>query len=270
MTRFGLGYRPDPEHLRARHRLLSARPLSQLLGVSSTPPSVDLRPLLPPVFDQGQTGACTGHALAAGVYAACTTAGKSLAFVPSPADLYRLERCLERAAAGDLSAPLTDGGAMPSDGLLALARFGVRPMGGPTSDGRFSDADLATINAEPELEGIEAETFAGLVVGLAIASVGDQLLADVQAALASNLPITLSVPGGSPAFQNYTGAGVIGAINAELDHYVTLAGYERAPDGAVKFRLRNSWGEGWGDGGYAWIDPGFLAICGDLYAIKVG
>jgi C1A family cysteine protease len=37
---------------------------------------------------------------------------------------------------------------------------------------------------------------------------------------------------------------------------VTLAGYRPAPNGGYEFLIANSWGEDWGDGGFAWSKQG--------------
>jgi C1A family cysteine protease len=50
------GWMPDvPDH---RDLVLAAAPVTAL------PPSVDLRPGCPPVYDQGQLGSCTANAIA--------------------------------------------------------------------------------------------------------------------------------------------------------------------------------------------------------------
>jgi C1A family cysteine protease len=41
-----------------------------------------------------------------------------------------------------------------------------------------------------------------------------------------------------------------------VNHMVTLVGYRPAPNGGYEFLIANSWGEGWGDGGYAWSKQG--------------
>eukprot|EP01013_Petalomonas_cantuscygni_P008844 TRINITY_DN21595_c0_g1_i1.p2 TRINITY_DN21595_c0_g1~~TRINITY_DN21595_c0_g1_i1.p2 ORF type:complete len:384 (-),score=57.90 TRINITY_DN21595_c0_g1_i1:185-1336(-) len=50
------------------------------------------------------------------------------------------------------------------------------------------------------------------------------------------------------------GGGVFDWCNQQrrlsVNHAVQLVGYETTSDGSVEFRIRNSWGEEWGEGGY--------------------
>jgi hypothetical protein len=63
------------------------------------------------------------------------------------------------------------------------------------------------------------------------------------------------VPKGKPGSRyipNY------GTASPDSGHALLLAGYANFKDGAY-FLLHNSWGTGWGDGGYAWIHQATLA-----------
>ena len=109
--RFGYGWVPDlPDH---RDIVYSAvRPVPAVL-----PPSVDLRPVCPPVEDQGQLGSCTGNALA-GALEFLEVRDK----VPF-ADLSRLfiyynERVIEHSVK-------SDSGAMLRAGIKTLVKQGV-------------------------------------------------------------------------------------------------------------------------------------------------
>jgi C1A family cysteine protease len=51
-----------------------------------------------------------------------------------------------------------------------------------------------------------------------------------------------------------------------INHMVTLAGYRPAPSGGYEFLIANSWGEKWGDGGFAWSKQGcnqLASVAGD-------
>lgn len=41
-----------------------------------------------------------------------------------------------------------------------------------------------------------------------------------------------------------------------INHMVTLAGYRPAPSGGYEFLIANSWGDDWGDSGFAWSKQG--------------
>jgi hypothetical protein len=69
------------------------------------------------------------------------------------------------------------------------------------------------------------------------------------------------------AFIQYRGKGALGTPNFGSDggwHYCYLIGYERD-----SFRLRNSWGSDWGDGGDADVSFDFLRACEAVYASAV-
>lgn len=55
-------------------------------------------------------------------------------------------------------------------------------------------------------------------------------------------------------------AGVVpDYTDTNAGHAVTAVGYRTLPDGERQFLLKNSWGKGWGTGGYAWIHEATLA-----------
>ena len=267
--KFATGARPDHPWTRARNALVGAHPLAARIGASSSlPAAASVAGYLPRVMDQGQTSGCVGHALAAAAWTACAFAaargsGKALPFVPSPAGIYTLARCLERL---DYARPLEDSGSIPGDAIASLVSWGVRPIQ-PLPD-RYSDVDPATVNDEPKILDLEADSASVLVGAHPISTTGLARTLEVQVALAAGYPVALSVPGGSDAFQAYTG-GILDAIDAPTDHYVLLSGYERI-DGNLVFRGRNSWGEGFGEGGDFLVTEAFVErSTADLYAMSV-
>lgn len=231
------------------------------------PARADLEPYAPPIFDQGSTGSCVGHARSRGIYAAAAAGARPLCFIPSPVDLYRLARCYER---GDWGAPLVDDGCDPVDTLDAARRWGIRPMMGPLAEGRFSDADPATVNDNPTLAELQADRFTRVADDR---SITQDPVRETMQALASGHPVCIDVAGGSAAWQTYDNAsGPLMATFARLDHYVVLLGYETQAGGAVLFHGHNSWGTGWGrKGGFA-ADSSVvraaldLIVCGGVIA----
>src|SRR5712671_712702 len=107
------GYIPDlPDHRDRRLAFLSAPiPL---------PAVVDLRPKMPPVYDQGQLGSCTGNAIAAAVQFERKKQGMGPDFAPSRLFIYYNERVIEGTVG-------TDAGAQIRDGIKAVAALGVCP-----------------------------------------------------------------------------------------------------------------------------------------------
>jgi hypothetical protein len=224
-----------------------------------------LDPWAPAVMDQGQTGSCTGHSPASALYTAFNVIGQPLPWVPSPAGIYRVGRAIDRP---NTSTPLTDDGAEPNQVFRSINEFGVHPIQAPTSDGRYSDADPATINDEPSLGELEADAVTCIVGDYGITSTGTQRVDDVCSAIANKHPVTVAIAGGSNTFQAYSG-GVLGPIEETLDHYVWLYGYETVANGSRVFHGRNSWGRDWGISGDFMLSEDALQWLGDLVALDV-
>lgn len=252
--KFATGYVPDP----AGHKRTSFGHLRNTLKAQTTPDAVSLP--TPAVMFQA-SGSCTGHAYSCFLYAVFFAAFAPN-FVPSPAEIYRNGRAIDRLDWIPIDQqPLTDDGAMPNQVKRAVNEYGVEPMKA-TVGGRYSDDDPATVNDEPKLLDLEVESENLMVGDYGIISHGKQRVAELRMALANGLAVTAAIAGGSNAFQSYTG-GVLGPIGEPLDHYVCIVGY-RTVDGRTEFRIRNSWGEDWGERGDCWINEEAADELGDL------
>lgn len=257
---FGRGYIPNPKG----HKIASFR-LHPASVPPSSPPSVNLSKFAPPVMDQGGTGSCTGHGRSCTIYTTFAAAGMPLAFVPSPAEFYRNALAVARI---DNAFPLQDIGAMPADVTTGIRLFGTRPIQAPTADGRYSDADPATILDEPKLSDLETESRVKLLDEYAIQTVEDgaspaDVIANVRKALAANLAVEICAfvdskmeswsptmpPQGECDESDPNGGG----------HCMSLLGYDTTPDGETIGRIRNSWGIGWGEGGDFYAAESFIA-----------
>jgi len=71
-------------------------------------------------------------------------------------------------------------------------------------------------------------------------------------------PVSIGLSAGNSFFQNYKSGILDGAgCPTNRDHAVVIVGYGRdAPTGKNFWRVRNSWGTGWGAGGYVWMRRG--------------
>lgn len=245
------------------HRRTAFARLAARLGLlDNTPSDVDLEPHCPPVFDQGPTSSCTGHASSCGIF---TSAGW-LGFVPSPAETYRNGRAIDRDPWSGHFEALSDSGASPNEVFRAINEYGLKPLG-PLVRGRYSDAHEDTINDEPTLTDLLAESRNILVGEYGITGTVDSRRQQARMALASGKPVCAAISGSSALFQNYTG-GVLGALNGPLDHYVCLIGYETRDDGSTIWKVRNSWGD-WGESGNCWIDDNAFAELGNMIVADV-
>ncbi len=92
--------------------------------LAPAPPRVDLRPMCPGVFDQGDLGSCTANAIANAYRFDLMKQGTAkqradyLTFVPSRLFIYYNERAMERTIH-------SDAGAQIRDGIKSIAQRGV-------------------------------------------------------------------------------------------------------------------------------------------------
>jgi hypothetical protein len=202
---------------------------------------------LPPVLDQGQVGSCTANAIAGAV--SILYAHQGLApMVPDRMSIYYRERAVEGTVDTDAGAMLADGIGVVREGYAPEARY--VPSWGP--EWMDPPAPLApdaprVVNSDPLPVSVDAVMWClasgfPVVVGLSITDAWESTPGD-----------TLPMPGGDP----------IGG------HALCVVGYKKAGT-SVLLRIRNSWGEGWMDGGYAWA-PGewiSLATCGEVHVLR--
>jgi C1A family cysteine protease len=214
--------------------------------IAVLPPSVDLRPNCPPVYDQGSLGSCTGNAIAAAVEYDLMKQGKP-AFQPSRLFIYYNERLME----GDVG---EDAGAQIHDGIKAIANYGVCPESlWPYNPSQFtvkpSDAAYAAAAQEKALNYYSVEITIG----------------DLKQALAQGYPVVI----GMQVFQAMESEDVAqsgsvpmpGPYDQSLGgHCVLVVGYDDAKQHLI---VRNSWGKDWGLGGYftlpyAYVTPNLM------------
>lgn len=75
--------------------------------------------------------------------------------------------------------------------------------------------------------------------------------------------VSIAVAGGNPYFMNYKAGIISGCGGAPLDHAVTLVGvsYNSNNLGMSFFKCKNSWGYGWGEGGFVRVSIGQCGTC---------
>lgn len=266
MAQYSCGYIPDPEgHTRT--------PFHHVMGLLAPAPAnvyqASLETSLPPTMDQNGSGSCTGHAYAGAIATYTTASGAPLGWVPSPDDIYKGERAIDRLpdANGKLP-PLQDVGAQPNQGERYINEWGVRPM--IALPNRCSDVDPNTVNDEPVLGNLRKDSVNLLIGAYEIFASGSSLGQQIRQALTNGIPVAVAVPGGSDAWQRYAGGtSVIGATGTELDHYVFIYKYAQQPDGSYLYWIRNSWSEFWGINGSCIINEAALEEFGDIIAMMV-
>ena len=224
--------------------------------ITTLPPSVDLRPGCPPVYDQGQLGSCTANAIAAAIQFEQIRQKEPKPFAPSRLFIYYNERVMEHTVGQDAGAQIRDGmksvnhiGACPeTDWPYIITKFAQKPPSRALKDARLG----------------KALSYQRVV----------QTLDQMKGCLASGLPIVLGISVyESFESQQVTKSGVVPMpANSEklLGGQAILAvGYN---DAEQRFVMRNSWGTSWGMQGYFTIPYAYLTdsnLCDDLWMIQM-
>jgi C1A family cysteine protease len=84
---------------------------------------------------------------------------------------------------------------------------------------------------------------------------------DLMSAVAQQ-PISVAIEADQSAFQFYESGVLTGRCGANLDHGVLVTSYGVSEDGIDYWRIKNSWGSGWGEDGYIRIQRGKRTISG--------
>jgi len=206
-----------------------------------TPPAViaakvDLRPKMPPIYDQGNLGSCTANALC-GAFA-YSNAG----FQGSRLFLYHNERMLEHDMPQDASALL-------HTGVKCLEKYGVCPE----SEWPYTITKFAT--KPPSL----CYTDALKHVVISASNIQNDL-PSMKIALATGHPFVVGIS----IYESFeslavarTGLVPMPRATEQLlgGHAVLVCGYD---DTKSMFIVRNSWGVGWGDKGYFYLPYAYL------------
>jgi len=203
------------------------------------PPRVDLSGRVPRPRDQGPTGTCVGWAVA---YAAATAHHRTRGTMPpgsglSPTFLYN-------RLAGDLSC---ERGVRVSQALEALRTTGGLPIEEFAFDGGWCGRQPTAAEL--------ARAARWRIPGWAALPPGD--VDAMRRQLARGYPVIFAMPVGA-AMREHRGESVFArpelAQGAEL-HAMVAVGYD---DARRAVRVVNSWGQRWGDGGFAWFSYDLL------------
>lgn len=223
---------------------------------------VDPRAEMPPVYDQGQLGSCTGNAIAGALEYDCILNNTHFG-TPSRLFVYYEERVREGTVT-------TDSGAYGHDGFKVLRKTGAPPEElWPYDINQFATKPTQTAFDAAAEHKIERYIHPGLGGVSKIERVESfkRVLSNRQT-IAFGFPVYESFESEALASTGVMevpqrGERIIGG------HEVLLVGYlEEEPDYGL---VRNSWGDGWGLGGYflapwAWLaDPKFCMDWRSIY-----
>ena len=223
----GYGWRPQLPDV--RDKLYAARFTGPL------PSEYDLRPSMPPVYDQGQLGSCTGNAIAGAMEYEWDRQGLP-DFVPSRLFVYYNERAIE----GTVS---SDAGAMIRDGIKVVNSEGVCPE-------TLWPYDIGMFTVKPP-----RRCYVAAEKDKAVQYEAIQTLGGLKDAIASNLAVVF----GFTVYEEFESAAVAQSGVLPLPargekpvggHAVLAVGYSDAKNQVI---VRNSWGASWGDHGYFYM-----------------
>jgi KDEL-tailed cysteine endopeptidase len=79
-------------------------------------------------------------------------------------------------------------------------------------------------------------------------------------------PVSIAIQANQVAFQTYKSGVLTGTCGQRLDHGVLAVGYGTWTDGTPYWKVKNSWGSGWGMDGYILIERSDADLCGVLDA----
>lgn len=245
-TNNGYGWQPDlPDN-----RDYSFRKLVRRTG--KTPATFSLREQMPPPYDQGDLGSCTGNGIARVLQ--FDRIKESLEnWTPSRLFIYYFERKEE----GTID---QDAGAQIRDGITAVAKFGAPPESlWPYNVNAFKD--MPTLDAQNE-----AKKHPAVLYG----RVDNSKLA-IQQCLSSGFPIVF----GFTVYEGFESDAVAktGKLNMPKanekvlgGHCVVAVGYDKSGVWCC-----NSWGTDWGDGGYFHMPWAYITndnLADDFWVVK--
>jgi C1A family cysteine protease len=242
------GWRPDSKDPRDLH-FAAFMPKVEI----EIPPFVDLSPKCSPVENQQDLGSCTANALAGAVEYLEIKQGEPF-MDASRLFIYYNERMLEGTIC-------SDSGAEIRDGIKTLAQYGV-------CDEKLLPYDPKKFTRKPSKKCYDNALKHRIEKYYKIAS-----LEGMKQCLAMGYPFAF----GFAVFDSFESAtvaktGIMPIPNPEAEellggHAVLAVGYD---DEKRFIKVRNSWGEKWGKGGYFFMPYEFIAdkrFCSDFWCI---
>ena len=225
-------------------------------ATGTPPPSVDLRPGCPPVYDQGHLGSCTANAISGAIEFDQRKQKMPQPFTPSRLFIYYNERALE----GSIQ---TDSGAMLRDGIKCVASQGTCPESmWPYLEDKFTDRPPAQCYKVGKLH--PAVQYSRL----------PQDLNQMKLCLAAGYPFIF----GFTVYESFETDEVAATGVAPMPrssevvlggHAVMAVGYE---DASSRFLVRNSWTQEWGIRGYFTMPYAYAtdsSLADDFWTIRL-
>lgn len=244
------GWRPDlPDH---RDHMYAAPPHI----MCALPAKVDLKPQCPVlIYDQGQLGSCTANAIGAAIEFDRLKQGLP-DFMPSRLFIYYNERDME----GTVN---SDAGAMIRDGIKVVNQFGAPPeTEWPYLESQFTSRPTASTYESAKQH--QAVSYQNVL----------QSLNQLKGCLAAGYPFIFGIT----IYEGFESDTVAQTGQVQMPaqsegclggHAILCVGYD---DTTQRFTIRNSWGPGWGDGGYFTLPYSYVTspdLADDFWTIRL-
>lgn len=237
-----LGYLPDE---------LDTRDLAadELLAARGFPKEASLDQWLPIVRDQGRTNSCVAQALAAAIDIRELRAGLPDDPV-SRLFLYWNSRAQHGAQRRDRGT------------YIRSACKALQNLGAPPEDLFPFRTNPISVARMPPF-GAYRGAFKRKVTGAGyyrLVETGEPRLDAIRSAIAGGFPVVFGT-GVSGEFLRSSGTANIhppSAVDVIGGHAMVVVGYQDGSNG-LRFRVLNSWGFGWRDGGLAWLTAEYMA-----------
>lgn len=237
-SRLGTGHIPDREDVRDDR-------MTPTFGAGYVGVSSDMRGLAP-ILNQGATNSCVAHAIITSLMIREKVAGVFPIVQPSRLALYWNARAQH-------GSQRFDKGTIIREAFKVLAKIGVPDE----SQHPFSEFSL-TVNRQPPISSYIKGHMRSGGRYVKIYDRGDARLAAIRLALGNSLPVTFGTLV-TQAFTQARGTTVLqkpdGSSPTVGGHAMTIVG-DSPKEGA--FIVQNSWGQGWGDGGYGHMSYDYI------------
>jgi hypothetical protein len=226
------GLRPGPDPRTATAPKFKAS--LYVKAVTALTKSVSYDMMFPPAFDQGQEGSCVSNA-SAGLYMGFRSKRRHESIMPSRRVIYFDALTAEKQ-------PLEDDGAWPSDGVQSLQASYV-----PEAEWPYAYLGTPQFFQTPP-QNLRRTDYL-LAAHYAVSP--DPL--SIQRALNAHGPIIIGLTWANE-WNELDATNILSTENLTVDggHCVLITGYKYI-NGALVFRIRNSWGTDWADNGYCWL-----------------
>ena len=250
------------DKLDPRDMLYAAHRPGEFALTAPLPAKTDLRMYMPPVYDQLSIGSCTGNGIAACIAYLRYKDAALPDWSPSRLFIYYGERLLEGTVK-------QDSGAQIRDGIKYVAANGAPPESlWPYVVAKFASKPPKTVYSQAVLHKL-----------ITYMRVNWSDLNEVKACLAAGFPIVFGFQVyASMMSQAMAASGLLPMPGpnerCEGGHCVCLCGYDDTkayPGGVGMGLVRNSWGPGWGQGGYFWMPYPYIdspSLSDDFWTIR--